>query len=280
MMFLITMLSWVFAMLFAKLIRSTILRGPATPFLLELPPYRIPTFKGLLIHTWERTWQYIQKAGSTILAISILFWALMSFPQPPEANVRAFEARRQQLAGVVSGASGRESALETGADAGAISGGRAGDSAGIKAELAAIDREEAREKLRSSAAGRMGIKLEALTRWCGFDWRMNVALMAGFAAKEVIISTLGASYAMGEAGGGETGSLSRKLASDPDLNKLKAFALVVFIMLYSPCVATIACIIKESAWKWGLFSMAFNTTVAFLAAVLIYQAGRCLGLGT
>ena len=79
-MFLLTILSWVAALLIAKLIRLTVLRGPSTPFLLELPPYRLPTFKGLIIHTCERAWQYIRKAGTIILAISIIFWALMSFP--------------------------------------------------------------------------------------------------------------------------------------------------------------------------------------------------------
>ena len=96
-MFLLTILSWMSALLIAKLIRSTILRGPSTPFLLELPPYRLPTFKGLLIHTWERAWQYIRKAGTIILAISIVFWALMSFPGLPEAEKKIYDEERASI---------------------------------------------------------------------------------------------------------------------------------------------------------------------------------------
>jgi ferrous iron transport protein B len=122
--------------------------------------------------------------------------------------------------------------------------------------------------------------MEAATRWTGFDWRTNVALLSGFAAKEIIISTFGTAYSMGEVKKEEGASLSQRLAQDPDWGPLKAFALMIFVMLYSPCFATVTCIIKESgAWKWGAFSVVFNTCVAFLAAVLIYQGGRWLGIG-
>ncbi|HQN19797.1 MAG TPA: nucleoside recognition domain-containing protein, partial [Syntrophobacteraceae bacterium] len=100
-MFLLTLFSWVVALLAARAIRSTILRGPSTPFLLELPPYRLPTFKGLIIHTWERTWQYIRKAGTIILAFSILFWALMTYPGLPEAERKLFEEKRQSVLSTV-----------------------------------------------------------------------------------------------------------------------------------------------------------------------------------
>ena len=92
-MFLLTILSWVAALLIAKLIRSTILRGPSTPFLLELPPYRLPTFKGLLIHTWERAWQYICKAGTVILGISVVFWALCPSPDFRKARKKSMTRR-------------------------------------------------------------------------------------------------------------------------------------------------------------------------------------------
>ena len=117
-MFLLTILSWMAALLIAKLIRSTILRGPSTPFLLELPPYRLPTFKGLLIHTWERAWQYIRKAGTIILAISIVFWALMSFPGLPETERKIYDEERASiLADAPQGL--RESLLDSKASAGA-----------------------------------------------------------------------------------------------------------------------------------------------------------------
>ena len=118
-MFLLTVLSWVAALLIAKLIRSTILRGPSTPFLLELPPYRLPTFKGLLIHTWERAWQYIRKAGTIILAISIVFWALMSFPGLPETERKIYDEERASiLADAPQGV--KESLLDSGASSQAL----------------------------------------------------------------------------------------------------------------------------------------------------------------
>ncbi len=95
MMFILTLFSWLFALLAAKIIRSTVLRGPKTPFVMELPPYRLPTLRGLLIHTWERTWQYIKKAGTVILAFSIVLWAMMTFPRPSVDQIQGFDDRRE-----------------------------------------------------------------------------------------------------------------------------------------------------------------------------------------
>lgn len=278
MMFLLTFLSWTAALLLARLIRSTILRGPSTPFLLELPPYRMPTLRGLLIHTFERTWQYIQKAGTIILAISILFWALMSFPGLPESRKEAFEARRQEiLAGVSEEGRAALQAKDRGASAGAH---MPAEWAAAREALKAVDGEEGQAALRDSFAGRVGGALEGISGWCGFDWRTNVALLSGFAAKEIIISTMGTAYSLSEVREGEDLSLSERLAAEPQWNRLKAFALIVFIMLYAPCFATVTCIIKESgAWQWGVFSMVFNTTIALLMAIAIYQGGLRLGLG-
>lgn len=274
-MFLVTLLSWAFALLLAKLLRSTILRGPSTPFLLELPPYRLPTFKGLMIHTWERTWQYIQKAGTIILAFSVLFWALMAFPGLDETEKSRFEEKRNAIFSrmsqtereVIRNFRGPHEDLTP-------------ELAAALEELKAVDRAEAQAALRTSYAGRVGTALETVTRWTGFDWRTNVALLSGFAAKEIIISTFGTAYSLGEVDEEDDTSLSRRLANDPNWGPLKAFALIIFIMLYSPCLATVTCIIKEAgAWKWGLFSVAFNTLIALLAAVVIYQGGSRLGIG-
>lgn len=272
-MLLLTLLSWAAALLLAKLIRVTILRGPSTPFLLELPPYRLPTFKGLLIHTWERTWQYIKKAGTIILAISILFWALMSFPALPGEKKQPFDAKRQAVLAQVPPE--HLPAFTEGTGEPAFTGAES-----LRERLADIDRDASQAALRYSYAGRMGTGLEKITQWAGFDWRTNVALLSGFAAKELIISTMGTAYSLGQTDEEENRSLSDRLAGDPQWNPLKAFAVIVFIMLYAPCFATVVCIIKESgAWKWGLFSMVFNTAVAFFLSVLVFQTGRWMGLG-
>ena len=113
----------------------------------------------------------------------------------------------------------------------------------------------------------------------GFDWRTNVALLSGVAAKEVIISTMGTAYSLGQSRRGEKIPLSERIGADASWSPLKAFSLIIFIMLYAPCFATITCIIRESTWKWGLFSMVFNTTIAFLISALVYRGGLWLGLG-
>ena len=275
MMFLLTLFSWLAALLLAKLIRATILRGPSTPFLLELPPYRLPTFKGLLIHTWERTWQYIRKAGTIILAISIVFWALMTYPGLPTSQRELFEQKKQEIMSQAPQAS--TSSPAEGKNPGPPA---SGETNRAVTAMQRLDREEAEAALQYSIAGRIGLFLEGVTKWCGFDWRTNVALLSGFAAKELIISTLGTAYSLGRSKKGDDLPLSEQLARDPGWDPVRALALIVFIMLYAPCLATVTCIIKEAgAWKWGLFSMVFNTSVAFLTAMLVYQGGHWLGIG-
>lgn len=274
MLFLLTLSAWVFALVLAKIIRLTILRGPSSPFLLELPPYRIPTFKGLMIHTWERIWQYVCKAGTVIVAISVLLWAMMTYPGLSASEKAAFDAARQTI---LEGLSPEERALVTSEREEALP----PQVQEARERLRAIDKHEAATALRASFAGKMGTALEKITRWCGFDWRTNLALVGGFAAKEVIISTLGTAYSLGNVDTEEKTSLTERLRQDPHWNPLVAFAAMLFIMLYSPCFVTVTCIVKESgSWKWGLFSMAFNTMVAFIVATVVYQSGLLLGLGS
>jgi ferrous iron transport protein B len=261
-MSLLTVFSWMSALLIAKLVRMTILRGPSTPFLLELPPYRLPTFKGLLIHTFERAWQYVRKAGTVILAISILFWALMSFPGLPAAEKKMFDEQRASIV------------AEEGRSLSAADPARS-----PSARLREVDSMEAQAALKNSIAGRIGTSLTVVSVLTGFDWRTNVALLSGFAAKEVIISTMGTAYSLGQSRRGDRMPLGARLAADASWSPLKAFSLIIFIMLYAPCFATIACIAQESSWKWGLFSLTFNTTIAFLLSTLVYRGGLLLGLG-
>ncbi|MDR3566890.1 MAG: ferrous iron transport protein B [Syntrophobacteraceae bacterium] len=267
MMMLLTLISWSMAFLVARFLRSTILRGPNTPFLLELPPYRLPTLRGLAIHTWERSWIYVRKAGTVLLAVSILFWALMNFPRLSESRNAAFDAQRRALvAGLASTVKSPPAEV-----AGKLAGG---------STAAAIDAAQAREALRHSYAGRMGIALEHITRFCGFDWRTNVALVGGVAGKEIVVSVLSTAYSMGRTGSGKEAPLGAVLAADPAWNPLVAFTMILFTMFYVPCIVSVVCLAKEAgSWKWALFSVVFNTSVAFLVAVLVYQGGRLLGLG-
>ena len=269
-MFLFTMLAWIVALLAAKFLRMTVLRGEATPFVMELPPYRFPTMQGLLIHTWERTWQYIKKAGTVILGISILLWALMTFPGPPEHHLQSFEQEREQLKAQYGTASlvklnGKE--------------GKDENSDELREKLLQIEKKEAELALKYSIAGRIGRSLESLSQLAGFDWRTNIALLGGFAAKEVIVSTLGTAYSMGEVASDTADSLGGRLKRSESWNRVIAVSALVFIMFYAPCFVTVICIAKESSWGWACFSMAFNTLFAFLLAVVVFQLGTLLNLG-
>ena len=264
-MFLFTMLAWVVALFAAKFLRMTILRGEPTPFVMELPPYRFPTLQGLLIHTWERTWQYIKKAGTVILGISILLWALMTFPSLPEERLNFFENQRDTLRALYPEAVVSEAVRGVEPLSGRV--------AELHEKLQQVNRQEAEEELRNSIAGKIGTGMETLSQFAGFDWRTNIALVGGFAAKEVIVSTLGTAYSMGDVDVDAADSLGARLYQSPHWNRVIAVAALVFIMFYAPCFVTVVCIAREASWKWAFFSMAFNTAFAFLLAVSVFQIG-------
>ncbi len=254
-MFLATVVAWLVALLAAKFLRMTVLKGESTPFVMELPPYRFPTLRGLFIHTWERTWQYIKKAGTVILGISILLWAMMTYPGLPEDRTAEFDTKREQITALSSQ-----------------------DSKDSKEQLLQIDALQAEAALRNSYAGRIGIGLESISQFAGFDWRTNIALVGGFAAKEVIVSTLGTAYSLGEVDPENTTSLSARLAKDKNWNPVVALSVLAFIMFYAPCFVTVVAIAKEAGtWKWAFFSMGFNTALAFAMSVGIFQIGTLLG---
>ena len=235
---------------------------------MELPPYRLPTFKGLAIHTWERTWQYIKKAGTIILAVSILLWAMMTFPGLPGEEAVYFENRRLETLETASVLVRAELGYP---EEGAV---LSTEAEQVRAELLTIDRLEAEAALRNSVAGQLGGLLEPVSLLAGFDWRTNIALVGGFAAKEVVISTLGTAYSLGEVDPEETGGLASRLASAPGWSPLVAFSLIIFMIFYAPCFVAVVCIAREAgSWKWGVFSVIFNTTLAFVLAVTVYQVG-------
>jgi len=256
-MSLVTLTAWVAALLVAKLLRSTVVKGASTPFVMELPPYRMPTLSGLCIHTWERSWDYMRKAGTTILAISVLLWAAMTFPGLPADRASAFDARAAGVQERIAAATAQGQQIPELEDA-------------LK-EVAAQRSEEA---LKASAAGRAGVALEAVSRLAGFNWRVNIALVGGLAAKEVIVSTLGTAYSLGEVDAEDAAPLSRLLAQDPTFSKAAALALIIFVILYAPCSVTMVTMARESSWKWAAFAMTFNTGLAFVAAVAVFQTAR------
>jgi ferrous iron transport protein B len=133
--------------------------------------------------------------------------------------------------------------------------------------------------LKRTIAGWLGQKLESITRPLGFDYRTNMALVGGFAAKEVVVSTLGTAYSLGDVDPDEAGTLAERLQQDPNWNPLSAFTLLVFTMLYVPCFVTVISIRRETSWIWAGFSIGFNLVVAYVVSLLIRTIGMFLGLG-
>ncbi|EAT16949.1 ferrous iron transport protein B [Desulfuromonas acetoxidans] len=254
-MFGITLTAWAMALLVARLLRSTLIRGESTPFVMELPPYRWPTLQGILIHTWERTWEYIKKAGTVILAISILLWLAMTFPRPDHTQTESFNLQRSQLQQQLRHANTTEQVAQ------------------LEGQLTEISRRQSLEALKSSAAGQLGKMLEPISSWAGFNWRTNIALIGGVAAKEVIVSTLGTAYSLGEVDSDEPTSLIDRIAKDNDWNRISAISAILFVLLYAPCFVTIVVMARETSWRWACFALFFNTAIAFGLATLVYQTG-------
>lgn len=260
----ITLASWAAALIVAKVLGHTIVKGETSSFIMELPPYHVPTLKGLLIHSWDRTWMYIKKAGTIILAISIILWVMMTFPQLSEDRVAHYESQANQVESNYSEAI----VLEAGTDAEEVS----TDASELRDKLIDVDNMQAQEALRDSIAGKIGTALEPVSKYAGFDWRTNIALVGGFAAKEVVVATLGTAYSLGEVDTDDTGSLSDKLKNDPSWSPASALALILFTILYAPCFVTVVNIVKETgSAKWGWFTMIAYTLLAYIVAVIAYQ---------
>ncbi|HOO62484.1 MAG TPA: ferrous iron transport protein B [Synergistaceae bacterium] len=275
MLLIITFISWIGALGTAKFLRMTVIRGETTPFVMELPPYRIPTLKGLFIHTWERTWQYIKKAGTVILGISILVWAMMTYPLLSPEKEALFETERQEiLATYALPDSSRALNYEIPTKE------LTPEEEKLRKDLFALEGLRAETALENSVAGRIGKGIEKITRWAGFDWRTNIALVGGVAAKEVIVSTLGTAYSLGETDPEAPDSLSKVLKRSKEWSPLKASSVILFVIFYAPCFVTLVCIAKEAgSWKWALFALLFNTFLAFLLSLGVFQLGTLLNLG-
>ncbi|MDD5567970.1 MAG: ferrous iron transport protein B [Candidatus Omnitrophica bacterium] len=232
MMFLMYALSVAIAFGSAWILKKSVFKGETSHFVMELPPYRIPTIQGLLLKMWERGWLYLKKAGTIILLISIIIWAGFTFPQ------------RETKEG-----EGKEVA-------------------------AAVQMEQ-------SFAGRIGKFVEPAVRPLGMDWRGGVALMAGVTAKEVVVSTMGTIYSLGEVDPEEAEPLKEALQKDPSWSPLKAFAFLMFCLIYLPCFVAMAVFYRESgpSLEWTLFLIFWTTVMAWVASFIVYQGGRLLGFG-
>ncbi len=227
---------------------------------MELPPYRMPTLHGVAIHTWDRVWQYIKKAGTVILAISVLMWALMTFPQLPTDRVAAYETQRVQVVEQSTGWTGSAQEKQERVDR----------------TLAEINYNEGEEALKKSYAGQLSEAISPVTDAAGFPWQANIAFIGAFAAKEVFVSTMSTAYSLGDEDPENALSLSEKIAADKTWTTPVIWSVFVFLMVYVPCMVTVAVIIRETNWKWGLFSVFGSLGFGYGLSVLIYQVGTLL----
>ena len=256
----------ILAILMGRLFRSTLLKGKVAPFVMELPPYRVPMLKGLLIHMWDRSKLFLKKMGGVILIGSVVVWFLSSFPQEVLFS-RDYEAEIAQANAYYDTAILRSP------------GGLAETLVKKKDEVIAdLEAQRAKERVENSYIGHLGKALAPVFAPIGIDWQGSVALLAGFVAKEIVVSTMGVLYAVGSEGAERNEALKLAL-QDSGMTALSAYAMMAFVLIYVPCLATVSVIRREtSSWKWTAFSIAYSTILAWLVAFVIYQGGKGIGL--
>jgi ferrous iron transport protein B len=260
------LLGLVVAVVVAWILKHTVLKSPPPPLVLELPPYRVPNFVNIAQTMRNRSWLFVKRAGTVILTISILLWALMTFPRseakpvPDAQEGAAVQAMRE---------TGVESKGEPAPEAA-----KSGDTA------------DEGEQLKQSYAGRLGHLLEPAIAPLGFDWKMGIGLVASFAARETIVSTLSIVYNVGKDSDAESPSLieavrdAKRPDGSPAWTPLVAVSMMVFFVLACQCMSTVAVVRRETnSWRWPLFMVAYMLAIAYVASFVTYQGGRLLGLG-
>ena len=230
-LFCIYIFGGVMAVLTARILRRFMFGEDETPFVMELPPYRVPTLKATLRHMWDRSEQYLKKIGGLILVAAVIIWFLSYYPRTG-ANVITPE----------------------------------------NIETTALVQSE------NSYLGRIGKVCEPVMKPLGLDWRASVALLSGAAAKEIVVSTLGVLYSVDDAES-DGASLSAHLIASGNYSRAAALAMMIFVLLYFPCIATVAAIAQEAGgWRWALFSVVYNTLLAWVVAFAAFHVGTLMGL--
>jgi len=230
------------AIIVAFILKRTILKSPPPPFVMELPPYRLPNLRNVLQNMVNNGWMFVKRAGTVILAISIILWALTAFPRVESQGEVATNSEQPT-------------------------------------------KDEGRQ-LQNSYAGQLGHLIEPVIAPLGFDWKIGVALIASFAAREVLVSTLSIIYNGEKDANEESESLISAVrdAKKDDGSKawtpLTALTLMVFFVLAMQCMSTVAVVRRETnSWAWTVFMVGYMTGLAYLASFLTYQIGRLLGFG-
>ncbi|MDZ4806454.1 MAG: ferrous iron transport protein B [Candidatus Eisenbacteria bacterium] len=245
------------AIVVAFVLKRTVLAGPTPLYIMELPPYRVPSWRSVLQTVYERSWLFVRNAGTVILAITILLWFFASYPKNgPE--VRALSAERAEAV-----------------------------TNGSTAQIELLDRRISASALEHSTAGKVGRFLEPVIAPLGFDWRIGIALVTSFAAREVMVSTMATMFNLSDAREDVVPlRTSLREAIDPETGRraystLTGISLMVFFVLACQCMSTVAVVRRETnSWRWPIFMLVLMNVMAWLASFAIYQGGRWLGFGT
>lgn len=237
----------------AAVMRRTVLKGPRPPLLLELPPYRMPQLGNLLGVTGRRTWAFLKDAGTIILALTIVLWALLNYPKDEMVVAEADAARSEAT-----------SSLEGEA---------------LEARISEIEQAESARLLERSFAGQTAKAIEPILEPIGMDWRLGIGVLGSFAAREVFVSTLGMVFGVGEVDEEDEGLRARlRAATWPDgrplVTPVSGIALMVFFVFAAQCMSTLAIVKREAGgWKWAVGMFGYMTVLAYVAALVVMQVG-------
>jgi ferrous iron transport protein B len=253
------------AALMAILFKNLIFRSKEAPFVMELPPYRMPTIRTTTRHMWNKGQQYLQKMGGIILIASILIWALGYFPRSSD-ETKAIQKKLIHLekANIKNIKMSEKAQFKNDAD--------------IKKSKDSLLLLIEKSRRENSYIGMIGKSIEPALAPLGFDWKMSVSILSGIAAKEVVVSTLGVLYQASAKADVNSSGLKQAINEDKHFNKLSALSFLLFVLIYFPCIAVVAAVKKETGhWKWALFMIGYTTLLAWFVGFLVYQVGSLLG---
>lgn len=246
----IYLLGIIIAFISARLMKSILFKDVSEPFVMELPPYRMPTLKTLLFQMWFRASQYLRKAGTIILFASVLIWFASNFPK--NENVEKLYTSK----------------IETVKNDSKLSDSQKFDKINL------LLNKKNSIQLENSVVGITGKIIEPIVRPLGFDWKLGISIVTGFAAKEIIVSTMGTLYALGDAAN-DTDALREKLLASPKYNKAVAISFMVFILLYIPCFAASIVFHREAgSWKWTTFYAVYTMSAAWIISFVVYNIAK------
>jgi ferrous iron transport protein B len=267
-MFSMYLVGIVTAVIVALLLKRTLLRGPTPPFVLELPSYKMPSFRTVFFRIVDRGWAFLKNAGTLIVAVSIVVWALLYFPRDEEAVEGPYRARVAELEATIESTKDATDEQMVALHRSAVE------------ELAGIEQHVDGEYKRSSYLGRMGRAIEPAVEPLGWDWRIGSAAIASFPAREVVVATMGILFDAGEEEEEEDRPRLQQALHEatfhgtdrPLFTLATALSVMVFFSLCAQCAATLAVIRRETnSWRWPLFTFCYMTALAYLASWATYQ---------